>query len=96
MATFIKHDGEKNRLELIDPAFILGIGEVLTFGAKKYEANNWKDGSSAENQERIQGAMLRHFMAYLQGEELDPESNLPHLHHMAVGAMFLGYFDDRA
>ena len=34
---FKKFDSEKNRLELIEPQFIEGLGKVLTYGSLKYE-----------------------------------------------------------
>jgi hypothetical protein len=95
MESFTKHDNGKNRLDLIDPDYILGLGEVLSYGAKKYAANNWKQINGQEDIERIKGALLRHMMAYMKGEEFDEESSLQHLHHMAAGAMFLAYFDKR-
>ena len=36
----IKYDDGKNRLELIPPEAIWGLGEVLTFGAKKYSKSS--------------------------------------------------------
>ena len=91
---FQKADTAKPRLELIEPAFIMELGAVLTFGAEKYSANNWKN-ATAEDIERIKGAMLRHQMAYLDGEKIDPESGLSHLSHISCNAMFLQYFDNR-
>jgi len=88
---FMKDDKAKNRLELIDPEFILGLGAVLTFGADKYEANNWKLGGSDKDLARIRGAMLRHQMALATGEEVDPESGINHTYHIACNAMFLAY-----
>ena len=90
---FKKFDGKKNRLELIEPEFVLGIGKVLSFGAEKYEAFNWQKGNSEEDQLRIKGAMLRHMMAYIGGEETDPETGISHLHHISANGMFLDYFD---
>lgn len=90
---FQKFDGQKNRLELIEPNFILGLGKVLTFGAEKYEAWNWQKADSKEDQERIMGAMLRHLMAYSSGEKKDPETGESHLYHAAFGLMVLDYFD---
>lgn len=90
---FIKKDQDKTRLELIDPHFIDGIGRVLTFGANKYSADNWKHANTPEKRERIKGSLLRHLMAYLKGEQLDPETNESHLYALACNAMFLDYFD---
>ena len=89
---FIKNDETKVRLELLDPDFILGVGKVLTFGAEKYEAYNWQRATK-EDRERIKGAMLRHQLAYMNGEILDPETGLNHLYHASCNAMFLVYFD---
>jgi len=90
---FQKDDSKKLRLELIDPTFINGVGAVLTFGAEKYTANNWKQANSMVNRERIKGAMLRHQMAYANGEKNDPDSGLHHMYHIACNAMFLAYHD---
>ena len=93
MSEFKKFDGKKNRLELIDPMFVLGLGRVLSFGADKYEAWNWRTAQSTEDQNRIKGAMLRHMMAYINGEKNDPETGESHLHHISCNSMFLDYFD---
>ena len=90
--TFQKKDSGKNRLELIEPNFIEGLGSVLTFGANKYEANNWKLMSTGDV-ERIKGSLLRHTMSYLKGDEIDEETGFPQLYHMACNLMFLDYFD---
>ena len=89
---FLKADINKPRLELIEPEFIIGLGKVLTFGANKYSANNWKN-ATVDDVERIKGALLRHQMAYLKGEKIDPETGLSHLYHIACNLMFLDYFD---
>lgn len=87
-----KDDQEKVRLDLVEPDFIEGIGEVLTFGAKKYTANSWQDVEDAEN--RYYAAALRHLMAYRKGETADEESGLSHLKHVACNLMFLLHFEE--
>jgi len=91
-ATFQKKDIGKNRLELIEPSFIEDLGQVLTFGANKYEANNWKLMSSSDV-ERVKGSLLRHTLSYLKGIEYDDETGFSQLAHMACNLMFLDYFD---
>ena len=98
-ATFIsetgrKDDQEKNRLDLIEPEFIEGVGKVLTFGADKYEPNNWQKVEDAEN--RYYAAAMRHLMAWRKGEKTDPESGLSHLYHVACNIMFLQHFEREA
>lgn len=89
---FLKFDNNKTRLELIEPKFIEGLGRILTFGAEKYEANNWKKMGESDV-ERIKGSLLRHIMSYLDGIKVDPETEESHLYHAACNLMFLDYFD---
>jgi hypothetical protein len=89
---FKKDDAGKPRVSLVEPEFILGVAEILTFGAKKYGKNNWQEATE-DDQERYKDAMMRHMLAYISGECLDPESGLPHLYHVSCNAMFLDYFD---
>ena len=86
-----KDDQDKNRLDLIEPEFIEGVGKVLTFGAKKYEENSWQKVENAEN--RYYAAAMRHLLAWRRGEKIDPESGLSHLDHVACNIMFLQHFD---
>ena len=86
-----KDDQEKNRLDLIEPEFIEGVGKVLTFGADKYEPNNWQKVEDAED--RYYAAALRHLMAWRKGEKTDSESGLSHLDHVACNIMFLQHFE---
>jgi len=79
----------KSGVQMIDPAFITGIGDVLTYGANKYASNNWMRGMSWTT---VIGAVFRHCLAWFMGEDRDRESGLPHLHHAACSLMFLGYY----
>ena len=87
----MKNDQDKNRLDLVEPEFIEAVGEVLTFGAAKYEPNNWQKVDDAEN--RYYAAALRHLLAYRKGEQIDEESGLSHLKHAATNLMFLLHFE---
>jgi hypothetical protein len=85
----IKQDQEKVRLELISPAALESLGRVLTFGAKKYAARNWEKGIAWS---RIVGAILRHTLAIMRGELVDPETGEPHAAHIMCESMFLTHF----
>lgn len=80
-----KDDNEKTRVDLLDPSWLEGVGEVLKFGAKKYAVQNWRGGISIH---RLVGACLRHVFAFLRGESNDPESGLHHLLHASCCIMF--------
>ena len=84
--TGTKHDQDKPMLNLIDPQAIEGLAAVLTFGAKKYAADNWRGGI---NNSRLIASLLRHLFAIMRGEYTDPESGLPHIDHVGCNWMFL-------
>jgi hypothetical protein len=70
-----KDDQEKLPIHLLPIDSILGICAVLQYGANKYDDRNWEHGMDWH---RPFSACLRHLFAWWQGEELDPESGLPH------------------
>jgi len=82
----IKHDGGKSPIELVDPDFIFGVSEVLKFGAKKYEPNNWRKGLAMS---RAFGALMRHLWDFWRGRDYDKETGLPTLDHATCELMFL-------
>lgn len=82
----IKNDQGKVRLDLYPPEALIGTSEVLTFGALKYAANNFRLGILYS---RVFAALLRHLLAWWMGEELDPESGKPHLDHAGCCIAFL-------
>ena len=82
----VKFDGEKIRYDLIPADSLHALAEIYTFGAKKYEDENWRKGTSWK---RIFGAIMRHMWAWFRGEDLDPESGLSHVAHAAWGCFTL-------
>lgn len=81
-----KFDTGKPRLGLIDTIFLWGLARVLTFGAQKYAAHNWRKGIECD---RLYDALQRHLTAWNAGEDIDAESGLNHLDHAACELMFL-------
>jgi len=62
---------------------------VWEYGKRKYAAWNWAKGQDWS----IPFACLqRHLAAWQRGEELDPESGLPHLAHAACNLRMLTLF----
>ena len=81
-----KFDGEKVRLDLVEPSLIEAIGKVRTYGVKKYtDEQSWRKVEKP----RYVAAAMRHFEAYRKGESNDAESGMPHLWHCACNLMFL-------
>ena len=86
-----KFDGEKPDWSLLDLNILEDMVKVLTFGAKKYERDNWKYVDQGED--RYYAAMMRHMIAHRSGEKLDPESGLPHLAHGMCCLTFLSWLN---
>mgnify|MGYP003151237939 CR=1 FL=1 len=82
----------KPRHDLIAPEMLDGVAAVLAFGAKKYGERDWEKGLLWGG---TLASTMRHLMVWMQREELDEESGLPHLDHAACNIMFLCAFARR-
>ena len=70
-----KLDDGKNRLGLVLGSFgnaLWAVGEVGTYGAKKYCDHGWLSVESGVN--RYSDAMLRHYFKEVTGEQNDPDT----------------------
>ena len=84
----LKYDGEKPRMDLLDADHLENVAKVLTFGANKYAAHNWRKGI---NVSRLIAAAYRHLGAINRGEDIDPESGLDHAAHLGCCVQFLDW-----
>jgi hypothetical protein len=82
-----KFDGGKLEYGLLPPLALEETVKVLTFGAQKYERDNWQKVPDAKR--RYFDALQRHVWAWKQGEQFDPESGIHHLAHAMCCLMFL-------
>lgn len=85
----VKYDKGKPRFSLLPMQAVWGIIEVLEHGSAKYEDHNWIKVEDPCT--RYADAMLRHLAALERGDQLDPDSDLPHAWHMACSAIMLGW-----
>ena len=82
----LKYDSAKPKMNLLPPKALIEVGKVLTFGAEKYGAENWKELEDLQN--RYTAGALRHIFAHMDGEKFDPETNLSHLAHAMCCLLF--------
>ena len=82
-----KYDGGKLEYGLLPPLALEETVKVLTFGAQKYERDNWQ--KVPDSKRRYFDAMQRHVWAWKQGEQIDEESGIHHLAHAMCCMMFL-------
>ena len=87
----VKQDAGKLRYDLLPFDAVDEVVRVLTYGISKYPdpKENWRVNSSEEDIKRYEAALLRHMSSYMQGENEDPESHLPHMAHIATNALFI-------
>jgi hypothetical protein len=84
-----KDDQGKPACDLLPPAALLQVAQVLAFGAyiKGYGPDNWRKVSPLRS--RYLAAALRHVFAYMKGEKNDPESGCHHLAHAVCCLLFM-------
>jgi hypothetical protein len=81
-----KFDSSKPKMYLLPPKATVEVSKVLTFGAEKYDEENWRYLENAQN--RYTGGALRHIFAHIDGESKDEETNYSHLAHAICCLMF--------
>lgn len=81
-----------SQIGFIDPQALMTLGEVAGMGAEKYDKFNYLKGFDWS---LCYNAMMRHAQAFWNGEDLDPESGLPHISHAAWQALALLSFYQR-
>ena len=83
------NDGKPQISLVLSAGYALeGAAKVLEFGAEKYDRDNWKSGM---DKEALVDSLSRHILKVLEGENVDPESNCPHVDHILCNALFLAY-----
>lgn len=85
----MKYDAEKPRIHLVPPDAIVEAAKVFGFGASKYGENNWRKDLHEYKYSRHYSSIQRHLLAFMNGEDIDPESGLPHLSHALTQMMIL-------
>ncbi len=95
-----RFDEGKVRHDLIPAWALERLAEVYTYGAQKYDDNNWLKGM---NWSKVQGPLERHYNKWKRGSIRDAESNCYHLAQVAWNAIALMVYqefcigiDDRA
>lgn len=81
---------EKVQWHLLPWEQVEEIVRVLMFGLRKYSFDNWKH---VRPRIRYYDALQRHLKSWLDGELMDPETNLSHLSHAGCCLLFLMWGD---
>lgn len=87
----IKHDNGKRDWSLLPYDSVEEVVKVLEFGANKYARDNWKRGEGFKYT-RSFNALQRHILAFMRGEDNDPETGISHLSHAMCNLLFMQHF----
>ena len=87
--TGIRYNQGKLRYDLVPVFAQEQYVKVLTYGASKYSQDNWRKGLSWMS---CVASLERHLASFKSGEDIDPESGLPHMAHVMCNAAFLSEF----
>lgn len=82
----LRYNSGKAELHQVPTSNILAIAKVLQYGAQKYEKGNFRKGMAWTT---VYDCAMRHMMKWLDGEQVDEESGLPHLYHAMANVGFL-------
>lgn len=85
-----KNDSNKPDLSLIPTDALWGMAAALTYGAKKYERHNFRQGIVFS---RLVAAAMRHLTAWNEGENTDSETGLSHLDHAMASLAMLKFME---
>jgi hypothetical protein len=84
------NDGKRKLSMVFEmPDAIDGVTRVLEFGAEKYARCNYVHGLPYTE---VVDSTLRHLMCFINGEQVDKESGLHHVHHAACNLLFLSQY----
>lgn len=85
--TGVKESKGKTRWSLLPFDALESVVKVLEYGAvTKYAPNNWK---YVQEKSTYVDAILRHWVRYIGGEELDKETGQSHLASIGCNILFL-------
>lgn len=82
----VRHNEGKLPIDLVPTSAIMAMASVLNYGKSKYDKRQWEKGN---HYSVPYASIMRHLLAFWDGEDLDPESNLPHVEHIIMNAAML-------
>ncbi len=90
-STGAKKAGNDQRGSLVPPRQLLELAKHYGVGSKKYDDHNWAKGYKWS---LSYDALMRHLLAFWDGEDIDAETGSKHIIAVAWHAFALSYFMD--
>lgn len=82
----LRYNSGKAEIHQVPTSNIFAIAKTLQYGAQKYAKGNFRKGMAWTT---VYDCAMRHMMKWLDGEQVDEESGLPHLYHAITNIGFL-------
>ncbi len=93
----VRHNEGKTNFVLIPWEWLQVLAEIFTFGAKKYAPRNWQKSLNTQDHDKFcedrLDSTMRHMVAHMRGERLDPESGRPHTDHSAWNLLCVMWYN---
>lgn len=80
--------GKKPPIHLIPTEAIIGMANAFLMGIEKHGEHAYRDGIKYTE---LIDSIMRHTLAFLDGEENDKESGMPHTWHIGANFAMLEY-----
>ena len=80
---------KKAPMSTVSSPFVLGIGLAMLEGARKYGRHNYREAGVRGSV--YYDALMRHMMAWYEGQDTDPDSGLSHI--LKAGACLAVLYD---
>lgn len=82
----LRYNNGKHRLSLVPTSLTRYVGAGLTYGALKYEPDNWRKGFAYRD---LLDSLKRHLTDFEEGKDFDEETGLPSLALVGTNLAFL-------
>ena len=93
--TPLKLSEGKPKVSLVPKFAVTELALVYEYGLKKYERDSWKKFTAEQAKDCLLDAGYRHLLEYLDGNEIDEASGLPHLVQVAWNCLTLHYHNTK-
>ena len=84
-----RHNAGKTEWCLMPFEAVEQIVRVLSVGARKYAVDNWQRGNQWTD---TYNSLMRHLVAWRNGEDRDPESGELHMAHIGCNVVLLLFY----
>lgn len=86
MMSALRYNQNKPRLSLVPTSLVRYVGAGVTYGALKYDEDNWRKGFVWRE---LLDSLKRHLTDFEEGKDFDDESGLPSLALVGCNLAFL-------